>query len=127
MNEASAAFVAEIHTPNKIGVYIILVGAVVALAITGWRYVTPLSGINGSGAAELTMLGEAALVLAGVILLRNARDFWHKLFLFLCWPGALLTLLAAIFVQGWITAAFLCVCLIGVVIVTFFAASKRGA
>lgn len=103
----------------QIGAYVMMLGALCALLITLWRYVTPLSGVNGSGGAELTMVGEAALLLASVILLRKKHDGLRKLFVFLSWVGVILTFIAALFLHGWLSAAFLALCALGVLIETF--------
>jgi hypothetical protein len=125
MNSTAAVLPNNITKPNKIGAYLIIIGALGALLVTLWRYLTPLSGVNGSGGAEITMLGEAALILAGLILLRNDHDFIRKLFLFLSCIGVLLTIVATVFLHGWISTVLLIVCAIGVLIEIFTRAKSK--
>lgn len=110
---------------KRTGAVLMVLGAAVALGITTYRYVTPLSGITGAGGALLTMAGELLLVLMGLALfvVHGARA--RRTILILSWLFVILTLIAAMFLHGWITAAFLALTAIGVVVQTF--SDPRGA
>lgn len=93
--------------------------AAAAFALTGWRYVTPLSGVTGAPGALLAMLGEAALVFAAVVLLTSKSNGIRRLFIGLSWLGAVLTLIALVFLHGWLSAVMIALALIAIAIATF--------
>ncbi|MGU3575562.1 hypothetical protein ACLBWZ_08510 [Brucellaceae bacterium C25G] len=127
MQAATADGITHKSAKIQFGAYVMLLGALCAFLITLWRYITPLSGVNGSGGAELTMVGEAALILASVILLKVNPGVVRKIFLFLSCLGVVLTFIASLFLHGWFTAFFLAVCALGVVIELFYSRQqKRG-
>jgi len=109
------------------GAYIIVITALIALAITAWRFFTPLSGVTDSGGAMVTMLGEFVLFILGLLLIKYEFGGLRKLFVILSWLGVLGTLLGAILLHGWWTAIVLVVCAAGVIIETFCAKPTRSA
>lgn len=109
------------------GALLIILGALLALGVTSWRYFDPLSGVSGSGGALLTMFGEFALVAAGLILAFSHHRALRGVFVSLAWPGVILTFIAALFLHGWAAALFLLVCAAGVMFETFFPYKKRIA
>lgn len=117
----------RIHAPprSRVGAVLIMVGAVVAFALTGSRYFTPLSGITGAGGALLTLGAELLLLLMGLALLRMHGLRARRTVLILAWLVVILTLISALFLHGWISAGFLGLAAIGVVVQTF--SEPRGA
>lgn len=115
------------HVPprRRAGAILMVVGAAVALGITTYRYVTPLTGITGAGGALLTMAGELLLVLTGLALFFVHGPGARRAILILSWLFVTLTLIAALFLHGWITAGFLALTAVGVVVQTF--SEPRGA
>lgn len=105
---------------------LIAVAALAALVITGWRYVTPLSGVTGTVGALLAMAGDAALLIGGIVLVMLPRGGWRVTFLVLAWIGGLLTLLATVLLHGWSSAAVLAVLLLALLVATFVKGPARG-
>ncbi|WP_199178587.1 hypothetical protein [Acidimangrovimonas sediminis] len=105
---------------------LIAVAALVALVITAWRYFTPLSGVTGTAGALLTMVGDVALLIGGIVLALLPGGGWRVLFLVLAWIGGLLTLLATVLLHGWSSAAALVVLLLALLIATFVKGPAKG-
>ncbi len=112
---------------RHLGAYLLIVAALVALAITAWRFFTPLSGINGSGGAMTAMFAELVMFVLGLLLLKHEAGGLRSFVLFLSWVGIVGTLFAALLLHGWLTAAVLVVGAIGVLIETFGAKPTRSA
>ena len=112
---------------RHLGAYLLIVAALVALAITAWRFFTPLSGINGSGGAMTAMFAELVMFVLGLLLLKHEAGGLRCFVLFLSWVGIVGTLFAALLLHGWLTAAVLVVGAIGVLIETFGAKPTRSA
>ena len=107
----SATYAPPSGAPRRhTGAYILIIAALVALAITAWRFFTPLSGIDGSGGAMTAMFAE---------LVKSHTGGLRGFLLFLSWLVIVGTFVAALFLHGWLTAAVLAVGAIGVVIETF--------
>ena len=116
----SATYAPPSGAPRRhTGAYILIIAALVALAITAWRFFTPLSGIDGSGGAMTAMFAEVVMVVLGLLLVKSHTGGLRGFLLFLSWVGIVGTFVAALFLHGWLTAAVLAVGAIGVVIETF--------
>ncbi|WP_176086103.1 hypothetical protein [Martelella sp. HB161492] len=124
---------ATISSPEKggarlsLGASLVVLAAAVALLLTGWRYFAPLSGITGTSGALLAMFGAFMLILAGLAFFVLEPGRWRTLFLVLSWLGAILTLIAELFLHGWGSSVALAVCLCAIAIETFAAPSRRSA
>lgn len=101
--------------------------AALALIVTGWRYLTPLSGVTGAGGALLAMLGETALLLAAAVLARFKTGGVRTLFIVLSWLGAILTLIAVLFLHGTISAILLVIVMLALAAETFRLGPSSGA
>lgn len=112
---------------RHLGANIMIITALVALAITAWRFFTPLSGVTDSGGAMTTMLAEFVLFVLGVLLVKTAAGGLRNFVLLLSWAGAIGTIFAASLLHGWWTVAVLVVFAVGVVIETFGAKPTRSA
>lgn len=112
--------------PLKWGPGLLLLGALTALILTGYRYFTPLSGITGTYGALLSMVGAAALIVGAVALMALPRGGLRATFLVLSWLGVLLTLLAAGLLHGWWSSLALIVSLVGVGIATISTYRRKG-
>ena len=109
------------------GAYIIVITALIALAITAWRFFTPLSGVTGSGGSMTTMLGEFVLFILGLLLIKHEFGGLRSFFVVLSWLAVIGTLFGAVLLHGWWTALVLVVCAAGVVIETFCGKPTRSA
>lgn len=107
------------------GAVLLVLVAFLAFALTMWRYLTPLSGITGSGGAMLAALGAAALVLGGLGLTVLPIGGARTTLLALCWLGATLTLVALLLLHSWWAAGLLAIGLFAMVIESI--APARGA
>ena len=112
---------------RHLGAKIMIIAALVALAITAWRFFTPLSGVTDSGGAMTTMLAEFVLFVLGVLLVQTRAGGLRSFVVFLAWVGAIGTIFAASLLHGWWTVAVLVVYAVGVVIETFGAKPTRSA
>ena len=112
---------------RPLGANIMIITALVALAITAWRFFTPLSGVTDSGGAMTTMLAEFVLFVLGVLLVKTAAGGLRNFVLLLSRAGAIGTIFAASLLHGWWTVAVLVVFAVGVVIETFGAKPTRSA
>lgn len=83
-----------------------------ALALTTWRYFTPLSGITGASGALLAMFGEFALIFAAVLLMITSSRGLYSVFVALSWLGGILTFIALLFLHGWLAAVALVLALL---------------
>jgi hypothetical protein len=104
--------------PLRYGSLLLALAAAVAFALTTWRYFTPLSGVNGTGGALLTMFGEAVLAIAALVIGRMTPGAGRNTLLTLAWIGIVLTTFAATLLQGWLATAALGVAIIGLLIET---------
>jgi hypothetical protein len=102
----------------RYGSVLLALAAAVAFGITTWRYFTPLSGVDGTGGALLTMFGEAVLVIAALVIARLPHGAGRITLLTLAWIGIVLTTFAATLLHGWWAAAALGVAIIGLLIET---------
>ena len=118
-----------VYTPPRrhLGAYIMIVTALVALAITAWRFFTPLSGVTDSGGAMVAMLAEFVVFLLGVFLVQTKPGGLRCFWLFLSWVGVIGTFIAVCLLHGWLTAVILAICAVGVVIETFGGKPTRSA
>ncbi len=107
------------------GATILMLGAVIALSVTTYRYFTPLSGITGAGGALVVMLAQFALIMAAAALIVAQGPTARRALLILSWLGVILTLVGTLFLHGWISGAFLVLAGVGVVMQTF--SEPRGA
>ena len=112
---------------RHLGAYIMIITALVALAITAWRFFTPLSGVTDSGGAITTMFAEFVLFVLGVLLVQTKAGGLRNFVIFLSWAGAIGTIFAASLLHGWWSVAVLVVYAVGVVIETFGANPTRSA
>ena len=112
---------------RHLGAYIMIITALVALAITAWRFFTPLSGVTDSGGAITTMFAEFVLFVLGVLLVQTKAGGLRNFVIFLGWAGAIGTIFAASLLHGWWSVAVLVVYAVGVVIETFGAKPTRSA
>lgn len=112
---------------RHLGACLMIIAALVALAITGWRFFTPLSGVTDSGGAMTTMLAEFVLFVLGVLLLQTKAGGLRNFVVFLSWAGAIGTIFAASLLHGWWTVAVLVAYAAGVVIETFGTQPTRSA
>ena len=109
------------------GALILTLMALIALVLTGWRYLTPLSGVTGAGGALLAIVGCAALVVAGLVLAVARPGGVRTLFLGLSWLGLLLTLAAVLFLHGFWSAIALIFAIGALAAETFGVDRPRGA
>ena len=118
-----------VYAPPRrhLGAYIMIITALVALAITAWRFFTPLSGVTDSGGAITTMFAEFVLFVLGVLLVQTKAGGLRNFVIFLSWAGAIGTIFAASLLHGWWSVAVLVVYAVGVVIETFGAKPTRSA
>ena len=112
---------------RHLGAYIMIITALVALAITAWRFFTPLSGVTDSGGAITTMFAEFVLFVLGVLLVQTKAGGLRNFVIFFSWAGAIGTIFAASLLHGWWSVAVLVVYAVGVVIETFGAKPTRSA
>lgn len=106
--------------------FVITIAALVALALTTWRYFAPLSGVNGTVGALLAMAGNVALLFGGIALAMLPRGGWRVTFLVLGWIGGLLTLLATVLLHGWSSVAALVALIIALLVATSVKGPARG-
>ena len=111
---------------RHLGAYLMIMTALVALAMTAWRFFTPLTGVTGSGGAMTTMLAELVLIILGVLLVKTGAGGLRKFVLFLSWAGAIGTIFAASLLHGWWTVAVLVIFALGVVTETFGTTPTRS-
>ncbi|MCK0196512.1 hypothetical protein MWN34_06255 [Ancylobacter sp. 6x-1] len=119
-----------VHTGQRrfrAGALMFALAALVALGLTGWRYLTPLSGVTGAGGALLAMFGAFILVLAGLMLLRVPRGRWRSLLLGLSALGVALTLIAELFLHGWGASVALAVAVIAIAVEILTPPARRVA
>jgi drug/metabolite transporter (DMT)-like permease len=125
-NSALTAQTRSRFDPFEWGCGLLLIGAVVALVLTTYRYFTPLSGITGTSGALLAMFGAASLIAGAIALMALRRGGLRVVFLVLSWLGVLLTLLAAALLHGWGASLALIVSLAGVGMVTVSTYRRNG-
>ena len=111
---------------RHLGAYLMIMTALVALAMTAWRFFTPLTGVTGSGGAMTTMLAELVLIILGVLLVKTGAGGLRNFVLFLSWAGAIGTIFAASLLHGWWTVAVLVIFALGVVTETFGTTPTRS-
>ena len=112
---------------RHLGANIMIITALIALAITAWRFFTPLSGVTDSGGAMTAMLAEFVLFILGVVLAQAKAGGLRNFVLFLAWVGVIGTIFAACLLHGWWTAAVLAIYAVGVVIENFAGKPTRSA
>jgi hypothetical protein len=67
IGETGAGLRAGIATGPRIGAVLWILGALIALAVAAQGYLTPYSGIDGTGGALLVILSSALLLAAGLV------------------------------------------------------------
>ena len=111
------------HFKVNSGAYIIIICSVIAFLLTLNRFITPLSGITGTGAAIVTMSALAVLCLLGLFLLCPSFKKFRNIILLLLVIGVIGTIFAGLLIHGAMTVVLLIICAIGILIEIF---KKKG-
>lgn len=114
------------YQANK-GIRLFILCVVIAFLMTGYRYLTPLSGITGAGGALLTLVGELVLIACGVAVMLNHHASWRTVTLVLIWIGTVLCLIAELFLHGWTSAMLLIVSVVGLIYFGLTVSQKRSS
>jgi len=109
----------------KSSLTLVIAASLIAALITTYRYITPLSGVTDAGGALLTLVSEFVICALGLIIAIANGPLVRKTGLVLAWILAVLCFIAELFLHGWLSAAFVAICLVGLCFHTFSARSSR--
>ena len=106
--------VPKVSQKNK-GMRLFVFCVVIAFLITGYRYLTPLSGITAAGGALLVLVGELVLIACASGVMLNNPSAFRTFLIIVLWIGTILSCIAELFLHGWTSAMLLVVAAVGLI------------
>lgn len=100
-----------------IGLWLIVLASLLGLAVAGYDYVTPMTGINGSAGVVVVLIALGLMLVSALVLALFLRRGWlHRVLSFLVFLDILCTGAAAWFLESNVLLALMVLALVGFVI-----------